>query len=154
MAGLTPKQEAFALAFFETGNAAEAYRRAYDVADGARDPWIRVEACQLLDNPNIALFIEEMREHARKHSIYTRQQAMDELEEARKAALIGGMPAAAVSATNTKIKLWGLEAPKKIAATHSNPDGSPLAPALDVSKLSASTLRELMDAKPDEEPDA
>ena len=28
---LTPKQEAFALAYVETGNAAEAYRRAYDV---------------------------------------------------------------------------------------------------------------------------
>ena len=31
MADLTAKQEAFALAYVETGNAAEAYRRAYDV---------------------------------------------------------------------------------------------------------------------------
>ena len=29
---LTPKQEAFACAYVETGNASEAYRRAYDVA--------------------------------------------------------------------------------------------------------------------------
>ena len=27
---LTPKQEAFCLAYMETGNASEAYRRAYD----------------------------------------------------------------------------------------------------------------------------
>ncbi|UOA14509.1 GIY-YIG nuclease family protein [Sulfitobacter dubius] len=34
---LTRKQEAFALVYFETGNAAEAYRRAYDVEE-PRDP--------------------------------------------------------------------------------------------------------------------
>ena len=41
---LTPKQEAFARGYFETGNAAEAYRRAYDADENARDNWIYVEA--------------------------------------------------------------------------------------------------------------
>lgn len=35
---LTPKQEAFALAYVETGNAAEAYRRAYDVKAATQKP--------------------------------------------------------------------------------------------------------------------
>ena len=36
---LTPKQDAFACAYVETGNASEAYRRAYDVApDCSRTP--------------------------------------------------------------------------------------------------------------------
>ncbi|QNQ64318.1 terminase small subunit [Brucella sp. 6810] len=66
---LTPKQEAFALAFFETGNAAEAYRRSYDVSENAKDQWIYVEACQLLDNPKVAIGLQELREHAERHSI-------------------------------------------------------------------------------------
>ena len=125
---LTPKQDAFALAYFETGNAAEAYRRAYDVAENAKDNWIYVEACQLLDNPKVAQRVAEMREQAEKLSIFTRQQAMAELEEARKLALKTGSAAAAVSPTNSKSKLWGLEAPVRVKNTHENPDGTPLAP--------------------------
>lgn len=112
---LTQKQENFAREFFETGNAAEAYRRAYDVAKDAKDGWIYVEACQLLDNPNVAIRVEELRQQAERHSIYTRQKAMEELEEARLSGMANAMPAAAVSAINSKIKLYGLEAPTKIA---------------------------------------
>lgn len=106
---LTPKQDAFAMAFFETGNAAEAYRRAYDVAPDAKDNWIYVEACQLLDHPKIAIRLAEMRNMAERHAIYTRQQAMEELEEARKLAITSVNPAAAVSAITAKSKLYGLE---------------------------------------------
>lgn len=143
---LTPKQEAFAVGFFTHGIAAKAYREAYDVAPDAKDHWIYVEAGQLLDHPEISLRLQELKEQAARHAIFTRQSAMDELEEARQAGLKLGMPAAAVSATNSKIKLWGLEAPKKIAATHSNPDGTQLAPALDVSKLSSAALHEVLGA--------
>lgn len=87
---LTPKQEAFALAFFETGNAAEAYRRSYDVSENAKDQWIYVEACQLLDNPKVAIRLQELRDHAERHSIYTRQQALDEYEKARALAIQSG----------------------------------------------------------------
>lgn len=67
---LTDKQDAFALAYVETGNAAEAYRRAYDVAESARDGWLYVEACQLLDNPKVALRIKELQAQAQRLSIY------------------------------------------------------------------------------------
>ncbi|MBV2144230.1 terminase small subunit [Falsochrobactrum sp. TDYN1] len=121
---LTPKQEAFALAFFETGNAAEAYRRSYDVSENAKDQWIYVEACQLLDNPKVAIRLQELRDHAERHSIYTRQQALDEYEKARDLAIRAGNPSAAVSAINGKVKLYGLEAPVKAKVDHTSSDGS------------------------------
>lgn len=124
MDNLTPKQEAFALAFFETGNAAEAYRRSYDVSENAKDQWIYVEACQLLDNPKVAIRLKKLRDHAERHSIYTRQQALDEYENARDLAVKAGNPSAAVSAINGKVKLYGLEAPVKAKVDHTSSDGS------------------------------
>lgn len=123
---LTPKQEAFALAFFETGNAAEAYRRSYDVSENAKCDWLYVEACQLLDNPKIALRLKDLRERAERHSIYTRQQAMDEYESARRLADEAKNPSAAVAAINGKVKLWGLEAPAKQKIEHTGKDGGPI----------------------------
>lgn len=142
---LTPKQEAFALAFFETGNAAEAYRRAYDVAETAKDHWIYVEAGQLLDHPEITLRLQQLRAQAERHSIYTRQQAMDELEQARKEALTLGNPSAAVSAINSKIKLYGLDAPTRIKAEVTGKNGEPIT-TVDPTALSTEALRELMGA--------
>lgn len=127
-AGLTPKQEAFALAFFETGNAAEAYRRAYEVDPNAKDNWIYVEASQLLDHPKVALRLKSLQEQAERHSIFTRQKALDEYEEARKLAMNEAVanPSAAVSAINGKVKLFGLEAPTKAKVEHTGKDGGPI----------------------------
>lgn len=123
---LTPKQEAFALAYFETGNAAEAYRRAYDVSENARDQWLYVEASQLLDHPLITLRLEALQEQAAKLAMFTRQKAMEEYEEARKIAREEKAPAAMVSATNGKVKLFGLDAPTKIKAEMTGKDGGPI----------------------------
>ncbi len=140
---LTPKQEAFALAFFETSNAAEAYRRAYDVDENAKDGWIYVEACQLLDHPNVALRLQELRAQAERHSIYTRQQAMDELEKAREKAMALDNPSAAVSAINSKVKLYGLDAPARIKAEITGKDGGPI-------ETRDTTAAEILKAKLDE----
>lgn len=123
---LTPKQEAFALAFFETGNAAEAYRRAYDVTGNAGDSWVYVEACQLLDHPKITLRVKELQEQAEVLSIFTRQKALEEYEEARLAAKTLGLASAMVSATSGKVKLFGLEAPTKARVEHTGKDGGPI----------------------------
>lgn len=140
MADLTPKQEAFALAFFETGNAAEAYRRAYDVAPDAKDSWIYVEACQLLDHPKIALRLKSIREQAERHAIYTRQKAMEEYEGARRTAETAGNPSAMVTAINGKVKLWGLEVPAKSKVLLGNDPDNPLPTEI--------TLRILKDGSP------
>ena len=123
---LTPKQAAFAAAFFECGNAAEAYRRAYDVPPDAKDGWLYVEACQLLDNPKVARRLQELREQADRLSIFNLAKAMDEYEEARALALREGMPAAAVSATAGKVKLLGLDKPAKVINEHMGKDGGPI----------------------------
>ncbi len=143
--GLTAKQEAFALAYFETGNAAEAYRRAYDVSPDARDSWVYVEACQLLDHPKITLRVEELQGQAERLSIFTRQKALEEFEEARELALKTGAAAAAVSATNGKVKLFGLDAPARIRAEVTGKDGGPIeskaAPAMTAAELAEELKR-------------
>ena len=123
---LTEKQDAFALAYFETGNAAEAYRRAYDVSENARDSWLYVEASQLLDNPKIAQRLEGLRNEAERLSIYTRQAAMDEYEKARAVAEEIKNPSAMVSAINGKVKLWGIEAPARSRMEHVGKNGGPI----------------------------
>ncbi len=121
---LTEKQEAFARAYFEQGNAAEAYRQAYDVEPNARDSWIYVEACQLLDNPKISLRLENLREQAERLSIFTREKALEEFEQARSLAVSIENPAAAVSAIGGKVKLCGYDKPTKHEV--SGPDGKPI----------------------------
>lgn len=121
---LTPKQEAFALAYLETGNAAEAYRRAYEVSESARDSWIYVEACQLLDNPKIALRLEELQAQAAKLSLYSKKAAFEEYEAARELAHKVENPSAAVAAVSGKVKLFGLDRPGRWEIT--GPDGGPI----------------------------
>ena len=66
---LTPKQEAFVHAYIETGNASEAYRRAYNAADMSQDA-VKVEASRLLDHPYVALTIDSLQaEHRKRHEI-------------------------------------------------------------------------------------
>lgn len=134
--GLTTKQEAFALAFWETGNAGEAYRRAYDVAPDAKDNWIYVEACQLLDNPKIAIRLKGLREQAERLCIFNRDKALAEYEEARQLALTGENPSAsaAVAATNGKVKLLGLEAAAKTKLVGPGPNGEHLVETTNVSE--------------------
>ena len=50
--GLTIKQNTFAMAYIETGNASEAYRRSYDAGDMSPHS-IEVEASRLLQNPEV-----------------------------------------------------------------------------------------------------
>lgn len=151
---LTEKQEAFALAYVETGNATEAYRRAYDVAENSRDSWIYVEAAQLLDHPKIAPRIVELQELADKVASYSLKRAVDEYEAARALAMAEKNASAAVSAINGKVKLFGLEAPAKARFEHTGKDGAPIQ-TLDVTKLSDAALAEMLavaDAQKDANP--
>tara|TARA_B100000767_G_scaffold269944_1_gene292707 strand:+ start:612 stop:1040 length:429 start_codon:yes stop_codon:yes gene_type:complete len=105
---LTPKQDAFAMAYIETGNASEAYRTAYDVNDNTSDNTISVEASKLRKNPKITLRILELQELLRvRHSI-TVDSLTKELEQARLTAQEAGQASIMVSATMGKAKLHGL----------------------------------------------
>jgi len=56
---LSPKRENFALAYLETGNASEAYRRSYDT-ENMNPASVKREALVLLENPKITTRLGEL----------------------------------------------------------------------------------------------
>lgn len=107
------KMEHFCLAYIETCNASEAYRRCYDVGSMA-EKTVQREGWNLLQKPQIQERIAELREAVMDRNEITVDTLLGELEEARRAALEADTPqaAAAVGATMGKAKLLGLD--KKI----------------------------------------
>lgn len=106
---LTPKQEKFCQLYIELGNASEAYRQAYDCKK-MKPESIHVNAAQLLESTKVALRMGELQAaHRQRHNLEV-DDLLEELEEARKAALTAETPqsSAAVAATMGKAKLLGL----------------------------------------------
>jgi len=104
---LTPKQAAFCQHYIETGNASEAYRRAYD-ADNMKAGTIGRKAKDILKHAGIAAEIERLQQRAAHAHDVTVASLIRELEEARQLALKNKQPAAAVNATMGKGKLAGV----------------------------------------------
>ncbi|WP_457967644.1 terminase small subunit [Pseudomonas sp. R4-84] len=75
---LTPKQEAFCLAYLKTGNASEAYRQAY-TANDMKPATINRKAKDVLDNGKIAARLAELNQSAVTDSVMTRQRALERL---------------------------------------------------------------------------
>jgi len=133
MPDLTPKQEAFARSYMQTGNASAAYRMAYD-AENMKDAVIHVKACELLKNDKVAVRLEELRERAQKRHDITVDKltgmAMDAYYLAMKDSVES--PSAAVSAVQVLGKLHGLIIDKS-KNEHAGPNGTPLVPVVNVS---------------------
>ncbi|HSX63426.1 MAG TPA: terminase small subunit, partial [Pseudoxanthomonas sp.] len=104
---MTPKQEAFCLAYIECGNASEAYRRAYDAAAMA-DTTVHRKAKELLDNGKITARLAELRAPAVDAAQITLEQHLKDLKDLRDAALSEGKYSAAVSAEVARGKAAGL----------------------------------------------
>ncbi len=79
-AQLTAKQEAFALAYLESGNASIAYRRAYN-AEEMGNQSVAVTACRLLQNPKIALRVQAARDRILDEIVWSRQQSVRTLRD-------------------------------------------------------------------------
>ena len=128
---LTPKQEAFALAYVETGNASEAYRRAYNAAK-MKPASVAVNASKLLAEAKVALRVQELQAKAVERHEITVDDILRELEEARALAAGGEkpQPAAMVAASMGKAKLLGMLTDKM---EHSGKDGGPIDHSLRVS---------------------
>ena len=117
---LTPKQENFCLAYLETGNASEAYRRAYEI--GTMKPEsVNRKAKELLDNVKITARLTELRAPIIAKAQLTVEDLLAELEEARRLAIDTEQPSPAVSATMGKAKLLGLD---KLVVDNISSDGS------------------------------
>ncbi|WP_104910475.1 terminase small subunit [Pseudomonas sp. LG1D9] len=107
------KMEKFCLAYVETANAAESYRRSYNTASMA-EKTIQREGWNVLQKAQVQARLAELREDVMDRHQITVDTLLAELEEARAAALGAETPqtSAAVSATMGKAKLLGLD--KKI----------------------------------------
>jgi len=79
---LTPKQERFCIEYFNTGNASEAYRRAYD-SNGTTESGVHVRASELLANSKIAVRLKELQSGAANSAMMSKA---DVLREAMKIA--------------------------------------------------------------------
>lgn len=119
---LTPKQEKFCQKYIELGNASEAYRLSYD-AQNMSATTVNTKASELLKNGKITVRLSQIQEeHKQRHNI-TVDMILDELEEARKAALSAETPqcSAAITATMNKAKLVGLDKPTEDGVEEATP---------------------------------
>ena len=103
---LTPKQERFWVEYLATGNASEAYRRAYDVSR-MTERTIQKRAGELLAHRAIAGRIATARAEAEDQGLYTLEQHMDELKTLRELAKRNGQISAAVAAEVKRGELMG-----------------------------------------------
>lgn len=76
--GITPKQEAFALAYLKLGNASQAYRVAYD-ASGMTSKTITEAASRLLKNSNVAAMVAQVAEKTAEKAGITVERTLAEL---------------------------------------------------------------------------
>lgn len=103
---MTPKQEAFCLAYIETGNASEAYRRAYN-AENMKPESVNVNASKLLSSAKVAQRVAELKaSHVERHNV-TIDDIRAMLLEDREFAREMETAAAAVTATMGLAKLYG-----------------------------------------------
>lgn len=104
---LTQKQENFCLAYIETGNASEAYRKAYNVA-GSSEKSVWELASKMLDNPKVISRLEALREQAATRAILTLERHLEELAILRDEARAEGRYSAAITAEIARGKAAGL----------------------------------------------
>ena len=109
---LTPKQEAFCLAYMELKNSRHAYIKAYPGSEKWKPDSVDRKAFDMLLNVKIKARIEELKAEIAKTTMITVQDLINELEEARKLAHNEGQSGAAVSAVMGKAKLLGYDIQK------------------------------------------
>lgn len=104
---LTPKQESFCLAYLETGNASEAYRRAYS-AEKMKPETVNRAAKEMIDLPKIATRLQELRKPAVKAAQITLEQHLKDLQRLRDLAESSEKYGPAIQAEMARGKASGL----------------------------------------------
>lgn len=129
---LTPKQEAFAQAYVETGNASEAYRRSYSAAN-MKPEVVNNKASELLKKGDVRVRVAALQAKAVERHELTVDDIIRELEEARTFAMTGErpQPSAMVAATMGKAKVLGF-IKDKVDASLTGADGGPVQHSLTV----------------------
>lgn len=104
---LTPKQESFCLAYLETGNASEAYRRAYS-AEKMKPETVNRAAKEMIDLPKIATRLHDLRKPAVKAAQITLEQHLKDLQRLRDLAESSEKYGPAIQAEMARGKASGL----------------------------------------------
>ena len=143
---LTQKQEEACQAYIEFGgNQSKAYRKAYD-AENMAPGTVWTEASLLFSDPKVAKRVLELQEeHKNRHNV-TVDSLVKELDVARDLAKDIKQPSAMTGAILGKAKITGHITDKQ-SVDHTSSDGSMSLCTLDTSKLSTSTLKELLAAR-------
>lgn len=104
---LTLKQENFCLAYIETGNASEAYRKAYN-AEKMKPETVTVKASELMANGNIAVRIKDLRAPVVEKAQITLEQHLNDLKRLRDLAESSEKYGPAITAEMARGKVSGL----------------------------------------------
>lgn len=145
MTALTQKQEAFCLAYIETGNASEAYRRAYNAENMAPATTNR-KAKEVLDNGKIAARITELRKPVVLNTQLSLEKHLNDLAALRNAAVKDKKWSAAVAAEVARGKAAGLYS-EKVEVTGAG--GGPIEGNM-TTNLNKSAVREMVKQLRDE----
>lgn len=86
MTTLTPKQEAFAQAYVQTGSASEAYRTAYDASKMKKETVHRA-AQEMMGHPKVSARISELRAASETKRVMSRQEALERLSDIGRTSL-------------------------------------------------------------------
>ena len=110
---LTPQQEKFCKCVaLEAMSATVAYREAYNPTDPKAE-WVYEESRRTRDDPGVSQRIDELDKRVEEKSVdkalFTKEQAVDEYEEARVLAREEKKPHAMIQATTGKAKVAGVE---------------------------------------------
>lgn len=104
---LTIKQEAFCIAYIETGNASEAYRRAYSCS-AMKPESVNRKAKELVDNVKITARLQELRAPAVEKAQITLEQHLRDLKRLRDLAEASEKYGPAITAEMARGKASGL----------------------------------------------
>ena len=104
---LTPKQENFCLAYLETGNASEAYRRVYN-AQKMKEGTIAKRAHELLSNGKITGRVEALRKPVAEAAQVTLGEHLQQLADLRDKATAAEQFGPAITAEVNRGKAAGL----------------------------------------------
>ena len=138
---LTPKQEAFAQAIVTGVNQSDAYRAAFSVGAKTKPETVNQAASRLMADSNVAARVEELRAPVAKKAQITLESHLDDLLRLRNMEAKEKQYSAAITAEVARGKASGVVADKIDIS------GTMAVATLDVSKLSATTLRAIMAAK-------
>jgi hypothetical protein len=105
------KHEQFCQVWLETGNKSEAYRKSHPNSLKWKDETVHNKAYALSKRGEVLARFEQLQEDTVKAHGVTIESLIEELNEARQAALTADTPqsSAAITATMSKAKLVGLD---------------------------------------------